>query len=210
MFQARVLGQFPKQGKDTMFPLSVIEAAVERTLEPGDEIELGADIARFGNAETVIYRRAGPVFRLHDTANKEDSVAVEGRITRAYKELAPIAIKIDGVGIGGSGPVDHLRDEGLPIVDVQAGGRANDPELYVDQRAEMFWDLKGRFEDGDIDLDPEDELVQEQLSSLTFKLPKGRVRVVSKEELSVSPDRADALAMCNYAAPDETAVFDVW
>ena len=80
-------------------------------------------------------------------------------------EHFPSEIRVDGVGVGG-GVVDMLREQGFPVVDMQAGMGAFDGEHFINRRAEWFWGLRERFEAGDIDIDPSDDELASQLGSL--------------------------------------------
>lgn len=60
-YQVRVMGNFPRQGEDTLIPLLWIELAMERweDTEPGQPVTLGVDVAAYGSDKTVIALREG-------------------------------------------------------------------------------------------------------------------------------------------------------
>lgn len=128
-----------------------------------------------------------------------------GRVILKLKETGASAAAIDTVGVG-AGVYDRLVELGHPVQEMQAGQGAMDRERFANRRAEWFWGLRQRFEDGDIDIDPDDDEMQSQLTTLKYR-PNSRGQIVleSKEDMRKrglpSPDRADALAMA-FAAWD--------
>jgi pyruvate dehydrogenase (quinone) len=71
-----VLGEFPEVGDDTLIPPGWIIAARERELPRGLPVELGIDVARFGQDESVIIARWGNVARIVKTLRQRDLMAV--------------------------------------------------------------------------------------------------------------------------------------
>ncbi|KKL04542.1 hypothetical protein LCGC14_2615030, partial [marine sediment metagenome] len=204
LWKARVLGEFPDTGTDSLIPLSWIEAAAAREVEPSEPVELACDVARFGDDETVIGGRAGPFYRMIYHKRSQDLMATAGEVVRALADTGAATAKIDEVGIG-AGVLDRLLELERPVVGINAGKAANDPERFANARAEMFWGLRERFDprEGGIDIDPEDDELQAQLASIKWKVDsRGRVLIESKEESKKrglsSPDRADTMAMAYY------------
>ena len=61
IYRARVLGEFPDQGDDTLIALSWIEAAVGREVgspSDTDPVVIAVDVARFGSDKSVILNGA--------------------------------------------------------------------------------------------------------------------------------------------------------
>ena len=65
IYQSKVLGEFPDLSDDTLILPSWIEAAQKRTLPRTRRPLVAADIARFGEDETVIMRREGGWIRTY-------------------------------------------------------------------------------------------------------------------------------------------------
>jgi hypothetical protein len=198
LYLSRIKAQFPAQSDDTLIPLYLIEAAVERNLTPCEPSELGVDVARFGADETVVMHRRGPVARIIQTLPICDTMGLTGHVVRAMREHDTTAAKIDGVGVG-AGVLDRLVELGLPALDMQSGAGAMDPEKYKNARAEWWWGLRTRFEDGDIDIE-NDELLISQLANIKYKVTsRGQILIESKEDMKKrglpSPDRADTLML---------------
>ncbi len=206
LYQARVLGQIPQVGNDTLIPLHWIEAAVQRTLEPGTPNELGVDVARFGSDETVLYHRQGSVARLLKAIPMGDTMATAGEVRVALRSTGASSAKIDAVGLG-AGVYDRLKELKDPVEEMQSGAAALDPERFVNARAEWWWGLRTRFEEGDIDIEDDEELI-EQLANIRYKVnSRGQIVIESKEEMKKrgrkSPDRGDALMLAFASIPDE-------
>ena len=198
LYRSRVLAQFPVSGADTLIPLHLIEAAVERTLPEGTPVLLGCDIARMGGDESVLMLRQGSRARILKTLSKSDTMETSGAIIQAMRETGASLAKIDAVGVGG-GVFDRLNEQGVPVDEMQAGGAAQDRERFANARAEWFWYLRTRFESGDIDIPDDDSLVS-QLAGIRYKITsKGQILIESKDEMRrrgvPSPDRADALML---------------
>lgn len=207
-YLAKVQAQFPQSGDDTLIPLHWIEAAVERNMPAGSPSEVGVDVARFGSDETVIVHRAGSVVRTLEVIPVCDTMDVAGRTIVAIRNTGARVAKIDGVGVG-AGVVDRLNEQGYEIEDMQSGARASDPEQFANTRAEWWWGLRKRFEENDIDIEDDEELLA-QLSDMRYKInSRGQVIMESKEDMKKrsrhSPDRADAVMLVFAKGKDHDA-----
>ena len=207
LWLARVLGQFPDASPDTLIPLRWIEAAQERELKPEGDNELGVDVARYGNDRSVIIHRRGSVARTIARLEKQGTMETTGHVVLALRKTKAVTAKVDVIGIG-AGVVDRLIELHEPVESVNVGEKAFDEEKFSNRRAEVFWELRERFERGDIDLDPADEDLAAQLAALKWKVDSaGRIKVESKDDMRKrlaaegsdrnwqSPDDADALAL---------------
>jgi hypothetical protein len=199
LWTAKVLGEFPDRSEDSLIPLSWVERARERTLRPDEEAVLGVDVARKGSSETVIALRRGGVVRCVHAKIGDDTMRTTGEVINALRMYDAAIAKVDDVGVGG-GVVDRLREQRKPAVGLNGGHRPRDRQRFVNARAEWYWGLRESFEHGEIDIDPADEVLAEQLCSIRYKLDSvGRIQIESKDEMRArgmaSPDRADALAL---------------
>lgn len=199
LYVSKVLGEFPEVSTDGLIPIGQIAAAQERSLEPAGRNVLSVDVARFGDDKTTIYRRQGPVVRLVGEWPKTATTETTGHAKVARIETGAAEIRVDGDGVGG-GVVDELAEQGEPVVEMRSGVRAYDPETFLNARAEWYWGLRQRFEDGDIDLDPDDDELASQLAQLKYRYTsRGQVVIESKDDMRKrgvpSPDRADAVMM---------------
>jgi len=196
LYQSRVLGHFPKQSTDTLIPLVWIEAAVRRILEPGEPHELGVDIARYGPDETVYIERKGSVARIKSVIPMANTMETTGITIQLLTETGAKVAKVDADGLG-AGVYDRMKEQGKPAVEMRSGFAASDSERFANARAEWWWGLRERFEEGDIDIEDDEDLIS-QLSNIKYKInSRGQIQVESKESMKKrsvpSPDRADAL-----------------
>lgn len=210
---SRVRGEFPPDSPNALIPLALIEQAQQRTLAPTEPIELSVDVARFGDDTNTIGERRGPVFRIIGQHGKTDTMTTTGLVANALQETGAARAKVDVVGIG-AGVVDRGLELNLPFLEASAGSKANDPERFVNARAEWFWGLRERFESGDIDLDPADEELAYELATIRWKPDsRGRVQIEAKADmkkrLGRSPDRADTAAMA-FADLRKESFFGFW
>jgi hypothetical protein len=212
LYVSKVLGEFPEVSDDTLISPKLIREARENELaglEPG---QWGADIARKGRDETVVYRNRGGQLRLVYRAGKQDTMATAGafaRIIRLKGNAIPMFVDMIGVG---AGVYDRLKEQGLWVVGFDAGGQAYDPTRFVNRRAEAYWELRDAFEEHEIDLDPLDDDLASQLQSIKWKTDsRGRILIESKEDMRKrglsSPDRADG-AMMAFSKPPYTPLPD--
>ncbi len=228
LFRARVLGEFPEAGDDSLCSLAWIETAMLRgesdrkgnaayAKDENGESKNGisrdetgtatlcviaVDVARFGSDETVwAVRRGSSVLRIM-AAHGLDTMAVAGRTHALAIEVGAQIVAIDEVGVG-AGVVDRLREAGLAgILGVQFGARpigSRENELYLNLRAQTYWELRERLRTKAITL-PRDETLKAQLMGLRYDYTgHGQIQIESKADMRrrgmSSPDRADAVAM---------------
>lgn len=210
LYKSKVLGQFPDMTQDGLIPFSWIRDAQARSLEyrANDPIELGVDIGGGGN-KTVICLRKGPIARIIRRDNIPDTMQTTGNVINSIKETGATSTKIDMIGIG-RGVVDRAKELKISgIVGVNVGETAHDSERFANIKAEGFWGLRERFEDGTIDIDIEDDDLAAQLVALRYKpTSAGKIQIESKKDwkgkasvdeirnnVKPSPDDADALML---------------
>ncbi len=212
LYQIRVLGQFPESANDTLIPLKNIEASVNRKLDDvkGQRRVMGVDVARFGNDKTVfVVRQGGEMLALFEYS-RADTVTTTGRILHVARQMNVKQVNVDGIGIG-AGVVDNLKSESsLKVFEFNASQRAAKSEQYMNLRAEAFDGIRKRFEEGDISIQNEPEVISE-LASLTYSFnARGQMRIQSKDDIrrqgKASPDHADAFVM----AYSDTVVKKPW
>lgn len=205
MFRVRILGEFPVEGGDQIFPLSFIEKAFKRDpLEPIGARHIGLDVARFGDDNSVLTlgTENGVVLKIdvwqgnrttESTARAKWWVSYAGRVEN---------IAVDEIGVG-SGVVDELAEANYPVIGVNVAKKPYDDSAYTNLRDELTFLLADRFRQGTIDLTRAttfEETITEELSAYTFDYtPKGQRKVVSKadikDKIGRSPDFADSLML---------------
>ena len=227
IYRARVLGEFPDQGEDTLFNLAQIEQATQWVLPESTgsgshagavliegssnranaEVVLAVDVARFGSDRSVILRRRGNRVEEIRTFQKLDTMALTGWVIAAIKEFSPSRVVIDEIGVG-AGVVDRLKEEGHPVRGVNVARRARDDNTFANLRGEGFWRLRDLFATGGISIPTDNQLIGE-LAALRYSYDsRGRILMESKEAMRrrnlPSPDKADAL-MLAFLEPVERA-----
>lgn len=205
-YQARVRGQFPEEGEDTLIPLAWVEAAMERWEDTNEEkpVEIGVDVARFGSDKTVIAIRKGNKVLPLEVYAKQDTMETAGHTIRAWKQYKAERLKIDVIGIG-AGVVDRVKEQGIGAEEINVADRATDPEQFANLRSELWWNLRERLDPNPVTnpnpvaLPPDDDLLSD-LSGIKYKInSRGQIVVESKEDmkkrLGHSPDRGDAVVL---------------
>jgi hypothetical protein len=176
-----------------------IRAAMKRTAEATQPVEIGVDVARFGDDRTQMYKRAGAKVTAHRQYIKKDTQFIAYAAWEMAGKNRRVPIKADDTGVGG-GVTDRLRELGAYVVPVNFGGRAKDGEKYVTVADEMWFDFP--IDEASIPDDPE---LMAELSGRLFGYDNiGRRRVEQKRKFKDrfrrSPDKADALLLCFYRA----------
>lgn len=239
----RLFGEFPKQEDDVFTPLSWIEGSVNAEMEvetakalgeyidgSGNKItdrkgvysiDIGCDVARFGDDKTVIAYKLNEVVRFYKKIHGRDTTWTSGNIARLYVMLKDlyqfkgnIFVKIDDGGIGG-GVTDQLRAlkrenpelyEGMEIKPVHFGQPIKH-KFYYDTTTYMMgiiremiqpFDDEGRERKPMLILPDDDELVA-QLSCRKYGFVGAKTKVESKKEMKErglpSPDEADCVLL---------------
>src|SRR5438128_9789732 len=106
-----------------------------------DEVVLGVDVARYGDCETVVALRRGPVLTGMWAWHGADLMHTCGRLVDLARECQPGRLVIDAVGLG-AGVVDRLREiqregkllQGCRIEAFTSGATPSDPEKHDSRR----------------------------------------------------------------------------
>jgi len=194
------------EGGNFLFPYAQIRAAVNRELDinEDDVKSLGIDAAREGDDSSVATVRSGGKVIYTDSWGKTDLMESTGIILQKIEKFGidPKNVNLDAVALG-AGIYDRLREQKVCVNGIIAGGEPMDKEHYVNSRAEMYDNLRKRFEAGTISI-PDDQDLIAQLSSIRFKIASDKkLQIVSKEDMKrtyhlKSPDKADSLALAFY------------
>lgn len=145
LYDVRVAGEFPKQGENVVVPLGYVEAARARwptTADDGD-LEIGVDVAREGDDESVIAPTRGPkllklvVVQLSQADGAmppghqvgEAVVRVARELRRPSDRHKP-RVKVDAIGVGTS-VVDHLVANYSAELDIMAVNSACSADASV-------------------------------------------------------------------------------
>lgn len=125
------------------------------------------------------------------------------RVANHIEQHQPDAVFIDAGA--GAGVIDRLRQLDYDVIEVPFGGKATRPELSINRRTEMWWELKEWIEQGGAI--PPDQALKQELATPTYWFDSAGRRVLeSKDQIKKrlqgagSPDLADALAL-TFAFP---------
>ena len=197
-----------------LFKYSDLRKAINRELAITDEdIKwAGQDIAREGDDSSVFTVRQGGKVLYIDEWAKTDLMETSGLILQKMERfnIDPKNVNLDAVGVG-AGVYDRLREMKFDVNAIIAGGEPQDKEHYINSRAEMYDNLRKRFEEGTISI-PDDQDLIAQLSSIRFKIASDKkLQIISKEDMKriyhlKSPDKSDSLALCFYEAKQHNPI----
>lgn len=241
--RVRVRGEFPEQEDDVFIRLSWIESSINTELEPEtakalgcffddkgrkiidrngvDSIDIGCDVARFGDDRTVIGYKINEVAKIFKKYNGQDTTWTAGNLCRLYNSLVDlykfkkkIYVKIDDGGVGG-GVTDQLREikrreperyKMMEIVPIHFGQPIKH-KYYYDTTTYMMGIIREMLEPFDdagnprqptLVLPNDDDLVG-QLSCRKYSYVGGKIKVESKKEMKErglsSPDEADCMLL---------------
>ncbi len=195
-----VFGRFPPSSLDVLLGPEEVRAAMGRPLREEDfnreATILGVDVARYGDARTVITRRQGRATWEPIILRNADSFKIAAVIARQCFEHHIDAIMIDDTGGWAVGAIDALRLAGIAVIPVNASGSATDVR-YFNKRAECHF-LAAEWVKGGGSLFPLDDYARE-LTAPTYTYNKNKFQLESKDQISdrlgYSPDVADALSL---------------
>nr|WP_209010602.1 DEAD/DEAH box helicase family protein [Anaerovorax sp. IOR16] len=225
VFRVRVLGEFPLQEDDVFIPLSLIEASIMTEALEQDEvltIDIGCDVARFGDDKTVIGYKVDRQAYIYKKINGQDTMKTAKVIAQLglklrdkYKYTGSIPIKVDDGGVGG-GVTDKLNElkkdypqlyGWMQIMPVHFGQPIRH-KYYHDTTTYMMSVIRDLISNVDDDGNPkevelilpnDDDLVG-QLSCRKYSYQgNGKQKVESKKEMKErglsSPDEADCMLL---------------
>jgi phage terminase large subunit len=205
-YQVRVLGNFPTQADNAIISLGLVHAAQEREAPEDGPLELGVDVARFGDDESVIQPRRGLHAMPATVVQGMDLMQLAGKVRQTVDALLrpneTPKIKIDEIGVGG-GLVDILRSQHprWTIIGINVASRATS-DGFAKLRDQLWFGCRDWLKEGGSI--PDDPKLFSELVAPTYSFDaQGRHKVESKDEikkrLKRSPDRADALCLAVYS-----------
>lgn len=196
LFQTRILANFLDESAEVLVPPAWVEAAQERWKDLPDRAVdkkgkparwwAGLDVANKGADDSVLgsleemghglirYRKMWDVAR-------NDTTILVSRVQSTLAEAArlPEVLAVDATGIGigvsdelANNPPSRGRSFGRAIKTrvhpFMAGASAEDRDRFPNRRSEIAWQVRQLFETGQIAIDPRDDRLAEELSSLQW------------------------------------------
>lgn len=201
--RVRIRGEFPRGGSTQFIPGDLVAAARSRVAEGYSKMPviLAVDVARFGDNKSVICKRQGRKAEFIGKFYGVDTQVLGGKVQEAIDREHPDAVVIDGDGIGGA-VYDFLKARGYDrktsLVEFHGGHAPQDPNKYLNRRAEVWGEMKDWLVGGDI---PDEASIDTDLTGPDYGYhpTRGCIALETKDEMRSrgvdSPDEGDALAM---------------
>jgi phage terminase large subunit len=215
-YRVRVLGEWPLSDDDTVIPVSLLDAAMQReiTVPHRTPTVWGLDVARFGQDSSALCKRKGrsviePIKRWRNM----DLMQLCGAVVNEYNTLPekdrPVEILVDVIGLG-SGVVDRLTELNLPVRGINVSESSSMSEQYRNLRAELWYKARDWLAKLDCSL-PKDEQLCAELATVKYAFTSnGKIQIESKDDIRKrglpSPDLADAF--CLTFASDAATVMN--
>lgn len=194
-FKRRVLGLWVEEDDGTLFPARALYEAASKPVG-GKPLCLGVDIARGGGDLTAIAVRTDEGIAEVQTHNVANLMAATGIIASVMTKLGVPAV-VDVTGLG-AGVYDRLREQGMDVYPFAAAAKAASPDgirRWANLRAQAYFAFSQAVQGGLCAL-PKDEDLLEELQWIKAEVASdGSLRIISKERMTKSPDRADAAMM---------------
>jgi hypothetical protein len=194
--------------RDSLIPIpNILAARKEKGIGPQAHIPLviGCDPARYGDDRTAIVWRRGRVVTRVRTLAKKNTMQVAGILAKLIDDDKPEKVFIDIIGLG-VGVYDRLEELGYGdiVVGVQASESADEDDLYVNKRAEMWTRMRDWFAEKPVRIPDSDEMQADLVEPGYTYDSSGRIKIESKEAIKkragLSPDIADGLSL-TFAEP---------
>lgn len=196
---------FQQSGQDTLCSTQAIAKARRR--DPKEVSDYGAHIigvdpARYGNDRaSVIHRQGNKAWGMKSyqkISTTQLAVKVAHMCDEAAAEGNPVkAIFVDEIGVG-AGTVDALEDMGYPVIGINVGHAASEPEKFYNLRAEMWFNLSEWLK-GEVSIPDVNSLHADLIAPQYTHNVKNQLVLESKEQMKKrevrSPDEAEALAL---------------
>ncbi len=223
--RVRVRGLFPAQENDIFIALQLLEDSVklEVIIEEGEEyipdrIDLGIDVARFGDDDTVIATKIDKIVPDLLVRHGQNTMRTVGDIVHIYRDFMEkypkydnyVYVKIDDTGVGG-GVTDRLNElkedpaEALdkmviiPVNFARKSPKSKSARFYDDIVTWMWANVRELMKNKEVRLPNDSILIGEFSTRKYYFHSNGKIKLESKEELKKrglsSPDRADAVSL---------------
>ena len=200
MWQARVLGQFPRNAENAIIPLEAIEAActperLESSVRDETAKTIAMDVARSGDDKSVIVGLNGSVLDIIAVRRTPTTVIAKNFFKQAISDYGG-RVAIDENALGG-GPMDELRAERIPVRGFVSQRKARESTRFANLKAEVLWRMRESFLAETLAIAPSKyrELMIRDLAGYEYTYDnQGRILAIDPAR---SPDFGDA-AMIAY------------
>jgi len=220
-----VWGEFPSESSEALVRRGWLETSQARwraSRGAGTEPQsvLGVDVAALGGDRSVVAVRCGRTITevrmlpVSDTMTTVEAIIAMARELglcihlntpllsgHAYQRPPFSLVRVDAVGIG-AGVADRLVELGINCERFTGSGAVRyNRTVCLNARADAFWSVRMVLERGELDLPPDDALIEELLGIRCHPNPAtGLMQIIDKdvfrgEHKGRSPDRADAVSL---------------
>ncbi len=218
VYRVRVAGEFPKSNPDSFIGLDIIRTE-KKVIDVVESIDLGVDVARYGDDESVVattYNKS-QVERLN-VFKHNDTMKLTGQIVNIIKmlnlkyPLIIVRVKIDCDGLG-VGVYDRLKEVIVEknlkakAIECHFGGKGgkvsyDEPIEYYNSTGIMWGTLRSKLKNNEITIPNNEELIKQITNRKYFINSDGTIKLERKEDMKKrnvhSPDRADAVVLSLY------------
>jgi hypothetical protein len=211
IYRVRVEGEFPEKEDDQLIDLTWLEeAAINENLSREGRKVWALDVARYGGDETVLGKKHGDEIIEIKGIRSRDTMQVAGWVKHDYDLAAddekPDEINVDTIGVG-SGVADRLREQHLPIQDIEVSRSPNHPEhpeLFLNLRAQLGWEYAEALKEKRLKIPNDEDLIGQSSTVKYFFNSNGKMQIESKDQMKsrglTSPDRYDVATLL-FARP---------
>lgn len=193
------LGEPLSQTDNAILGRDNVLQAMMREVEPEGQVEIGVDVARFGDDRTELVKRKGLKEIDRRTYTKLRTTEVAEKVIAMADNDKTILIKVDDTGVG-SGVSDDLIKQGYNVIPINFGAKAMDSDKYPNLISEAWFYMEKIIDT--IQLKNDTDLLMELSSRKWAMDSKGRRGVESKDSYKKrgfrSPDKADATILAFY------------
>jgi phage terminase large subunit len=197
--RSQVFAEFMDVGGDRVVitPAQWEQALKSKPVFRGRDKAAFCDFAAGGDENVFAVREGNKILNM--TAwNERNTMSAVGRFLQLFRKwgLEPNEVYGDAGGLG-IPMCDALAEAGFPVNRVNNGAKAFDSRAFTNRGAEIWFTAARIIEQCDVvDLPPDEVLMAQATTRRTITDSKGRLGVESKEDMSQSPDRADAILGC--------------
>lgn len=215
-YRVRVLGLPPRGDPTSFIPYYLVQEAIERTAPQEGVLELGVDVARYGDDKSCICAKRGlgaPLYlqSRHGLGNPAVVAWILDVVNEHAEAGETVTIRVDDDGVGG-GVTDLLRvisDDG-PLecgATIDPDGRTfggKGDKWYSNQTGVMYGYARRMLHEGKLALPDDPELARQLTQRTSTTNERGKIVLEKKEHMKArglaSPDKADAWVLA-YGIP---------
>lgn len=200
---AKVHGEFPKGDDNAFFTQHAMNTAFNTEITPpeGAVRILGVDIAFGGEDNTVAYlNEGGRVRKIKELPYDDDYFNHARKIQELAISLGVDELRVDSAGSGkGIHSIleNQMRTNQYHLVGLSGGSSSPDNTKWAQLRSYLYDSFRKQMQSGELDLDPDDRTLREQMESQPYDLnAKGAIQMMPKKQMRdkglTSPDELDA------------------